>query len=114
MTTSHSCWTLICPLTDIAPNTGVAAIVGKAQVAVFRVRQGGTDKLFAIGNQDPFTGSNVLSRGIIGDKDGRLKVASPLLKQTFDLATGVCLEKPEVSVPVYAVRVVDGKVEVGG
>lgn len=106
-------WTPICPLTQIIPNTGVAALVGKAQVAVFRVRVGGADKLFAIGNQDPFTGSNVLARGIIGDAGGRLKVVSPLLKQAFDLETGVCFEKPEVSVPVYAVRLQGGMVEVG-
>ncbi len=105
-------WNPICALTDIPANTGVAALVGKTQIAVFRVRAGGADQLFAIGNQDPFTGSNVLARGIVGDKDGRLKVASPLLKQTFDLETGVCFEKPEISVPVYAVRAVGGKVEV--
>ena len=107
-------WTSICALKDIPPNTGVAALIGGRQVAVFRVRSAGADKLFAIGNQDPFTGSNVLSRGILGDKDGRFKVASPLLKQTFDLETGVCFEKPEVSVPVYAVREAAGRVEVQG
>lgn len=32
-------------------------------------------------------------------------MASPLLKQRFDLATGACLDDDEVSVPVYAVRV---------
>jgi nitrite reductase/ring-hydroxylating ferredoxin subunit len=30
----------------------------------------------------------------------------------FDLATGVCRVNPDLSVPVYAVRVTDGVVEV--
>ena len=41
-------------------------------------------------------------------------VASPLLKQRFDLRTGVCLDDPAVVVPSYEVRVVDGMVVVGG
>ena len=105
-------WIPVCAPTDIPANTGVAALVGGVQVAVFHVRAAGADKFFAIGNQDPFTGSNVLSRGIVGDKGGRLKVASPLLKQTFDLETGVCLEDAAMRVPVYPVRVAGGKVEV--
>lgn len=109
-------WTFVCNVSDITPGTGVAALVGGAQVAVFRVRVIGaerlTERLFAVGNQDPFTGSNVMSRGITGDREGRPKVASPLLKQTFDLETGQCFEKPEVSLPTYPVRVADGRVEV--
>lgn len=107
-----STWTPICALKDITPNTGVCALVGKDQVAVFRVRVAGADKLFAIGNRDPFTGSNVLARGIVGDAGGRFKVASPLLKQAFDLESGACLDKPEIAVPVYAVRESGGKVEI--
>jgi nitrite reductase (NADH) small subunit len=40
-------------------------------------------------------------------------VASPIYKQVFELATGGCLDDPEISVPTYPVRVVDGVVEVG-
>jgi nitrite reductase (NADH) small subunit len=36
-----------------------------------------------------------------------------MFKQVFDLRTGVCLDDPEVSVPVYRVDVVDGQVVVG-
>jgi nitrite reductase (NADH) small subunit len=55
----------------------------------------------------------VLSRGIVGDRGGRATVASPIYKQVFELATGVCLDDPSVCVPTYPVRVVDGMVEVG-
>lgn len=71
------------------------------EAALFRDRSGAVR---AISDRDPFTGAYVLSRGLLGSADGRPFVASPLLKQRFDLATGVCLDDEEVSVPVYAVR----------
>jgi NAD(P)H-dependent nitrite reductase small subunit len=92
----------VCKLSDIVPNTGVCALVGERQVAIFRLDD---DRVFAIGNNDPFSNANVLSRGIVGDLKGEVVVASPVYKQHFSLATGRCLEEPEVSVPVYAVRV---------
>ncbi|HEX5658910.1 MAG TPA: nitrite reductase small subunit NirD [Polyangiales bacterium] len=103
-------WTRVCELEEIVPDTGVCALVGMHQVAVFRL---GADQVFAIGNHDPFSRANVLARGIVGDRGGRPKVASPIFKQNFDLATGECLDDPTVSVPAYAVRVCDGIVEVG-
>jgi len=101
-------WTDVCALDSLIPGRGVAAIVAGEQVAIFSV----DGELYAIGNHDPFSDAYVMSRGIVGTKDGVTKVASPMYKQTFDLRTGVCLEKPEVSIPVWAVRCVDGRVEV--
>jgi len=69
--------------------------------------------LYAIGNQDPFTGAFVLSRGIVGTRGDIPTVASPLHKQVFDLRTGTCLDDGESSVPVFAVRERAGQVEVG-
>ena len=93
----------VCGLADIVPDTGVCALVGGEQVAVFRIG----DKVFAIGNRDPFSGANVLSRGIVGDLKGELVVASPVYKQHFSLLTGRCIEDESVSVPVYQ-ALVDG------
>jgi nitrite reductase (NADH) small subunit len=70
-------------------------------------------QLYALGNWDPIGKANVLSRGIVGDLKGELVVASPLYKQHFVLATGVCLEDPEVSVPVYEVALDGDTVVVG-
>lgn len=42
---------------------------------------------------------------IAGDKDGVLKVASPLYKHNFALETGACLADPTVVLPTYPVRV---------
>jgi NAD(P)H-dependent nitrite reductase small subunit len=108
---SEKQWVQVCRLEDIVPNTGVCALVGGAQVAVFRLDD---DRVFALSNHDPFSRANVLSRGIVGDLKGELVVASPIYKQHFSLATGRCAEQPEVSVAVFPVRVDDGAVWVAG
>ena len=107
---SQESWTTVCALDEIVPDTGVCCLVGQRQVAVFRLGQ--SDRVLAIGNFDPFSKANVLSRGIVGDRAGRTKVASPIFKQSFCLETGECLDDPAVSVPTFAVRVRDGIVEV--
>jgi assimilatory nitrate reductase catalytic subunit len=98
----------VCPLDQILDNAGVCALVGGEQVAVFRV----DGQVYAVGNYDPFSGANVLSRGIVGDLKGELVVASPVYKQHFSLKSGRCLEDATVRVPVYAARVEQGFVEV--
>lgn len=105
-------WTQICPLERILPNTGVCALINGQQVAVFRVGEG-TD-LYAIDNYDPFSKAYVLSRGIIGDRQGIPKVASPIYKQNFSLLTGECLDDATVKLRTFPVRVIDGLVEVDG
>lgn len=102
-------WVPVCPLDAILPDSGVAALLGGAQVAVFRLRSGA---LFALDNHDPCAGANVLARGIVGDLDGRPYVASPLHKHRFDLTTGSCLDVDDVAVAVYPVRLDHGVVEV--
>ncbi|AFY37437.1 assimilatory nitrite reductase (NAD(P)H) small subunit [[Leptolyngbya] sp. PCC 7376] len=106
-------WMTVCTVTDIFPNTGVCALVEGQQVAIFRVQTNGEDKVFALSNYDPFSKANVLSRGILGDRQGVIKVASPIYKQNFNLATGECLDDESVSVPSYPVQIVDGNVQIG-
>jgi nitrite reductase (NADH) small subunit len=102
--------TVICRYDVLLPERGVAALLGDVQLALFRTHDG---QVFAIGNQDPFSGANVMSRGIVGSRGDVPTVASPMFKQVFDLRTGVCLDDPDVSLPVYPVRIVDGQVVVG-
>ncbi len=108
-TSSTTVWVDVCAVGDLVPGRGVAALVGGYQVAVFLV----DGDVFALSNFDPFSQAFVLSRGIVGSRGDRLKVASPIYKQSFDLRTGQCLDNADVSVPVFGVRVVDGRVEVG-
>ncbi|HEY9336786.1 MAG TPA: nitrite reductase small subunit NirD [Kribbella sp.] len=102
--------TVICAVDALLPERGVAALLGDVQIALFRTHDG---EVFAIGNQDPFSGANVMSRGIVGSRGDVPTVASPMFKQVFDLRTGACLDDPDVSLPVYPVEIVDGQVVVG-
>ncbi|GAA4920789.1 nitrite reductase small subunit NirD [Streptomyces coeruleoprunus] len=95
-------WLPVCDMDALTPGRGMAALLPDGrQAALFRDRSG---RLYAIDNRDPFTGAQVLARGLIGSADGRTFVASPLLKQRFDLETGRCLDDDEVAVAVYPVR----------
>ncbi len=110
MTALHEqTWREVCELTVLQPNRGGAALLPDGtQVAVFRT---GSDEVYALSNVDPFSGASVLSRGIVGDRGGVPVVVSPVYKQAFDLRTGMCVDDPAVSVPVYPVRVAaDGTV----
>lgn len=96
----------VCPADKLIPGVGVAALINGQQVAIFRLRDG---SLRAIGNFDPFSGANVMSRGLVGSLKGLQVVASPIYKQHFDLATGVCLEDESVALPVYQVVESEGQ-----
>lgn len=102
-------WVRACRLDEILPNMGVCCLLGREQVAVFRL--GETAEVYALSNFDPFSRANVLSRGIVGDRAGRAKVASPIFKQSFALDTGECLDDASVKLPTFEVRVTDGIVE---
>ena len=103
-------WQRICELDDISPNTGVCALLAGKQVALVRVGEG--EEVYGLSNFDPFSKAFVLGRGIVGDRNGVPKIASPMFKQSFDLRTGQCLDDPAVRVTSYPVRVREGWVEV--
>lgn len=103
-------WVTVCALDDLVVDRGACVLVDGRQVAVFRVSPG--DRVHAISNFDPFSSAYVMSRGIVGSRGEVAKVASPMYKQSFDLTTGRCLDDPAVEVEVFAVRCVDGVVQV--
>jgi nitrite reductase (NADH) small subunit len=103
-------WFDVCTLADIPPACGVAALIADRQIAL--VRPTDDDRVFALSNYDPFSEAFVIARGIVGDRAGRPKIASPIYKQSFDLETGACIDDPSVQLPTYAVRVRQGRVEV--
>lgn len=105
-------WVGVCPLDRIQPERGIAALVDGQHVAVFRLHDG---SVHAVANIDPFTGRSVLSRGIVGTRNGTPVVFSPLFKQAFDLDTGQCVDDPTAGhdLAVWQVRVVDGQVQIG-
>jgi nitrite reductase (NADH) small subunit len=108
---SGTVWLDACALADIPADCGVAALLAGRQIALVRVGEG--PLVFALSNYDPFSEAFVLARGIVGDRAGRPKIASPIYKQSFDLETGACLDDAAVRVPIYPVRIRQGRVEVG-
>lgn len=103
-------WVAVCRLEDLDVERGVAVLVHGRGVAVFRTYD---DEVRAVANRDPFSKSGVLARGLVGTRGEVMFVASPLHRQAFDLATGVCLDDPAVRISTYDARVVDGMVEIG-
>ncbi|MFI3157939.1 MAG: nitrite reductase small subunit NirD [Methylococcaceae bacterium] len=104
-------WIDACSVDDLQPDSGVCALLDGEQVAIFWMPEPDA-KVYAVGNYDPFGNANVLSRGLIGDIGGQPVVASPLYKQHFNLQTGACLEDETVKIPVYAIRIENGSVQV--
>ncbi|MFA7323560.1 MAG: nitrite reductase small subunit NirD [Candidatus Nanopelagicales bacterium] len=102
-------WERVCELDEIVPERGAACLVDGEQVALFRLAG---DEVAAVGNLDPFSHANVISRGIVGTAKGRWFVASPMYKNRFDLLTGRCHEDDAVSLRVFSTRVQDGAVYV--
>ncbi|MFK8022465.1 MAG: nitrite reductase small subunit NirD [Ilumatobacter sp.] len=100
----------VAPFEALPVDRGVAAIVGDAYVAVFRLSSG---EVAAIDHVDPASGVPVLARGLIGSVADVVYVASPLHKQRFDLRTGRCLDDPDLAVRVWPTDIVDGLVCVG-
>ncbi|WP_199553068.1 nitrite reductase small subunit NirD [Streptomyces sp. N35] len=95
-------WFTVCPAGAVQPGRGVAALLPDGRHAALFIDRSG--RAYAIDNRDPFTGASVLSRGLLGSAAGRAFVASPLLKQRFDLESGRCLDDEEVAVQAYEVR----------
>lgn len=106
-------WRAVCTREDLVLNSGVVALVGTAQVALFYVASlGGAPQLFAVDNRDPVTGVNVIGRGLIGSLGGDLVIASPLYKQHYRLKDGTCLEDAALRLRTWPVRLVGDVVEI--
>jgi len=105
----------------VVAHSGVAAWLntpdGSTQVALFFLPDPNTSEpapntepdiqvheIYAVDNHDPFSGANVIARGIVGDIKGEPVVASPLYKQHFRLADGRCVEKPEAGLRHWPVK----------
>jgi nitrite reductase (NADH) small subunit len=116
--TTGATWTAVCHLADLVPERGAAAVVQGEQVALVRLVD---DVVLAVQQRDPFSGAQVMSRGIVGTRGDRPTLASPMYKQVFDLRTGQCLDlvgrEPvggaDAALRTWSVRVENGLVLVG-
>jgi nitrite reductase (NADH) small subunit len=110
-------WVAVCTKRQLIPERGVAVLVGTRQVALFRVTApDGSEFVYAVGHRDPFSGANVIARGIVGSvgsgPDQRDTVASPMYKHVFELASGTCLTDSSERLPVYRTWIAGGVVYV--
>ena len=91
----------------------VADWVDGVQVALVRTHD---DAVHAIANLDPYSGAQVIARGLVGTRGDIPTITSPMFKQVFDLRTGECLDaagdEPR-ALRTWSVTVVDGEVVVG-
>lgn len=102
--TNATNWVTVCQTSDLINNSGVCALVNEQQIALFKITDGQTEKLFAVSNWDPIGEANVLYRGLIGSVEDEIVVISPLYKQRYCLKSGICLDSDEVKLNVYPVR----------
>jgi nitrite reductase (NADH) small subunit len=115
--TIHRNATSVCRLDDLEDNLGASVLLPDGnQVALFRISDDNADdtvdamnepRVYAISNIDPYMGAAVMSRGIVGEYEGRPTVASPLLKQRFSLNDGASLEDDSHALPTYDVDIVN-------
>ncbi|WP_426319785.1 nitrite reductase small subunit NirD [Microbacterium sp. E-13] len=108
-------WVRVCALDDLEVERGRAALLGGTQIALFLLHgQGGTSgRVHAVSNFDPYSRAHVISRGIVGTRQGLPTVASPMYKQVWDLRTGACLDsqgKEPLSLHVWPVTIDDAHV----
>ena len=89
-------------LNELQEDSGACVLINDVQIAVFYLPNE-TPPLYALHNWDPLGKANVLYRGIVGDINGELVVASPLYKQHYSLGTGRCLEDEATRVPTYEI-----------
>tara|TARA_R110001592_G_scaffold19116_4_gene78658 strand:+ start:541 stop:918 length:378 start_codon:yes stop_codon:yes gene_type:complete len=89
-------------LSELQEDSGACVLINDVQIAVFYLPKE-TPPLYAMHNWDPLGKANVLYRGIVGDINGELVVASPLYKQHYSLGTGRCLEDETTRVPIYEI-----------
>lgn len=100
-------WIPVCSLEDLVAESGVCALVKGRQVALFYFPD--RERVFAIDNFDPVGRANVLSRGLVGNSEERLFLASPLYKERYCLETGECLDNPELVLDTWVTRLDNGQ-----
>lgn len=96
-------WVEVGGVDDFPREGGAAVKYGRSQIAVFHFASRG--EWYATQNMCPHKRAFVLSSGIVGDADGLPKVACPLHKKTFCLASGECLSGEPYRLEVFRVKV---------
>lgn len=112
--TNNKSWHTVCHKQDLITDAGICALVNQdEQVAIFLINNElNNEQVYSIANWDPIGRANVLSRGITGDQQGEIFVASPLYKQRYSLTSGHCLDDDAITVPHYPTRIENEQVQI--
>lgn len=111
----------ICTVDSLTVERGAAALLPDGtQIGVFLLEDG---SVHAIQQLDPYSGTQILSRGLVGshlvpgegEEPGTIvpTIASPMYKQAWNLATGEVLDSgggEKKPIAVYDAEIRDGKV----
>ncbi|CAM9888808.1 unnamed protein product, partial [Ectocarpus sp. 13 AM-2016] len=92
-----SSWVRVGSVSDFPTNGGAAVLYGKSQLAEW----------YATQNVCPHKRALVLSEGIVGSREGILKVACPLHKNNFDLKRCVPFSYANMRLLTFPVKVED-------
>ncbi|HVS39579.1 MAG TPA: nitrite reductase large subunit NirB [Gemmataceae bacterium] len=96
-------WVHVGKVWDFPADGGAAIKYGRTQIAVFNFASRG--EWYSTQNMCPHRREFVLSRGMIGDQNGKPKVACPVHKRTYSLESGQCLSGDDYAVQVFPVRI---------
>ena len=107
--TTDAEWVPACPVADLEPSWGEAALIKAKQIALFLLSP---SEVYAVSHRDPHTEANVMARGIVGSKGDRPTIASPLHKEVYDLGSGECFTDPTLLLETFRTRIVGGMIEV--
>jgi nitrite reductase (NADH) small subunit len=113
----------ICPVAALAVDRGAAALLPDGtQIGVFLLEDG---SVHAVQQHDPYSGTNILSRGLVGSHlipgEGGVEgvivptLSSPMYKQVWNLDTGDVIDAGggnALPIGVFDVEVRDGQVHV--
>lgn len=113
----------ICPISALVVDRGAAALLPDGtQIGVFRLEDG---SVHAVQQRDPYSGANILSRGLVGSHlipgqdgtDGAVvpTLSSPMYKQVWNLDTGEVIDAgggDVLPIEVFDVEIRDGQVQV--
>jgi len=106
---ARSTWQRACAVDELEPAWGEALLIEKRQIAIVMISR---EEIYAVCHRDPATQAYVMARGIVGSKGERPTIASPLLKQVYDLGTGECFTDPNLFLQTFRTRIVGGFVEI--
>jgi nitrite reductase (NADH) large subunit len=101
-------WVRVAAAADVPRDGGLTISHGALRVAVFHFATRG--EWWATQATCPHRKDDVLGRGLLGTHDGTPKVACPLHKKTFSLASGEGLSDARYCIRTYPVEVRNGEV----